>query len=82
MYGVSVNMHKVNIEYDDTSVVKLLTFAYGDRNNGGMSISYDVAGCIEHVMYDEKNDTYTIEFNEYMADIFITTTRKIIKRIK
>ena len=81
VYGVSVNMHKVNIEYDDTSVVKLLTFAYGDRINGGMSISYDVDGCIERGTYDEEDDSYTVEFNEYMTDIIISTVNKI-RRIK
>lgn len=75
-------MHKENIEYDDMAVVELLTFAYGDRINGGMSIAYDVVGGIERVTCDEKDDTYAIEFNEYMADIYITTTHKIIKRIK
>ena len=80
VYGVSVSMHKVRIDYDDNAEVKLLTFVYGD-NNGDMSISYEVDGCIECVTYDEEDDSYTIEFNEYMTDIIISTVNKI-RRIK
>jgi hypothetical protein len=84
VYGVSVNMSKASIVYDDEAIVKLLTFAHGDSINGGMSVSYEVDGCIECVTYDEEDDSFTVEFNEYMADLIVTTTRKIrrIKRIK
>lgn len=82
VYGVSVNMRKASIEYDDDAAVKLLTFAYGDRINGGMSVSYEVDGCIERVTYDEEDDCYIVEFNEYMTDIHITPIREIIRRIK
>ena len=80
VYGVSVCMHKVRIDYDDNAVVKLLTFVYGD-NNGDMSVSYEVNGCIERVTYDEEDDSFTVEFNEYMTDIIISTGIKI-RRIK
>lgn len=82
VYGVSVSMRKASIEYDDDAAVKLLTFAYGDRINGGMSVSYEVDGCIERVTYDEENDSYIVEFNEYMTDICINVVREIIRRIK
>ncbi len=81
VYGVSVNMRKASIIYDEDATVKLLTFAYGDRINGGMSVSYEVDGCIERVTYDEEDDSYTVEFNEYMTDIIISTVNKI-RRIK
>ncbi len=76
IYGISVNMHKACISYDDTGV-EMLTFAYGDQINGGMSISYDVEGCIDSVTYDEDNNSYTIQFSEYMADISISIAQKL-----
>lgn len=82
VYGVSVNMYKASISYDDDAAVKLLTFAYGDRINGGMSVSYEVDECIKRITYDEEDDSYIVEFNEYMTDICINVVHEIIRRIK
>lgn len=69
-YGVSVNMTKAKISYDED--FDELTFTSGNHNYDGVaSISYNVRDCIECITLDEDNGTYTIEFSQYMPDVEI-----------
>lgn len=78
VYGVSVSMSKATVSYDE--LCDRIIFTCGDYNHGGVgTIAYKMDDCFESVTYDETDGSYTIEFNQFMADLVINTTRKIRK---
>lgn len=78
VYGVSVSMSKAEVSYDE--LCDRIIFTCGDYNHGGVgSVAYQMEECFESVTYDESDGSYTIEFNQFMADLVINTTRKIRK---
>lgn len=74
VYGVSVHMTKAGVDYDEG--LNMLTFGTGDCEHGISSVSYDVDDCIDSISYDEDNESYTIEFNYYMADVIVSKSNK------
>ena len=70
IYGVSMNFSKARIEYDED--MNILTFVAGNYNTpdgiGDIGIRIDD---IVDVIRLEDDGSYTIEFNQYMADINI-----------
>lgn len=72
-YGVSINMTKAKISYDED--FDELTFTSGNHNYDGVaSISYNVADCIECITFYESDRIYVIEFSQYMSDVEIRKT--------
>lgn len=70
IYGVNLSFSKARIEYDED--MNILTFVAGNYNTadgiGSVGIRIDdVVNGITH----EDDGSYTIEFNQYMADIGI-----------
>lgn len=58
-YGVSVNMTKARLTYDED--FGEITFISGNHNYDGIvSVSYNVTDCIEVITLDEDNGTYTL----------------------
>lgn len=69
-YGCSVNMTKARLTYDGD--FDEITFTSGNHNYEGVaSVSYNVEDCIQCITLDEENETYTIEFSQYMPDVEI-----------
>ena len=69
-YGVTIQMSKARISYDE--VINDLTFVAGNYscNDGIGSVTYD-SEIIESILFNEDTGEYTISFNEYMADITV-----------
>lgn len=70
IYGVTVQMSKARIEYDE--LMNELTFTAGNYNSadGIGSVSYN-GEIITSIVLDEDTGEYTISFTEYMPDIII-----------
>lgn len=70
IYGVSINFSKARIEYDED--MNILTFVAGNYNtpDGIGSVGIRIDDIVESIRL-EDNGSYTIEFNQYMADIGI-----------
>lgn len=70
IYGVNLNFSKARIEYDEDG--KELSFVAGNYNTpdgiGGVGIRIDD---VVDAIRLEDDGSYTIEFNQYMADINI-----------
>ena len=70
IYGVNLNFSKARIEYDEDG--NELSFVAGNYNTpdgiGGVGIRIDD---VVEVIRLEDDGSYTIEFNQYMADINI-----------
>ena len=70
IYGVNLSFSKARIEYDKN--MNILTFIAGNYNTpdgiGGVGICID--DVVEAIRI-EDDGSYTIEFNQYMADINI-----------
>lgn len=70
IYGVNLNFSKAHIEYDED--MNILTFVAGNYNTpdgiGGVGIRID--DVVEAIRI-EDDGSYSIEFNQYMADISI-----------
>lgn len=70
IYGVNLNFLKARIEYDED--MNILTFVTGNYNTpdgiGGVGIRIDD---VVDAIRLEDDGSYTIEFNQYMADINI-----------
>ncbi len=70
IYGVNLSFSKARIEYDND--MNVLTFVAGNHNTpdgiGGVGIRID--DVVEAIRL-EDDGSYTIEFNQYMADINI-----------
>lgn len=69
-YGISIEMHKGTIEYEDNLMPELYFVSRDDENRvtGSVCVSEDAIESIEE--YD--NGTYTIRFSIGMADIDIS----------
>lgn len=69
-YGVTIQMSKARVSYDET--MNELTFTNGNYNSadGIGSVSYD-SDIIESIVFNENTGEYTISFTEYMPDITI-----------
>lgn len=69
-YGVTVQMSKARIDYDE--FMDSLTFTAGNYNSadGIGSVTYD-SDIVESIVLDEDTGEYTISFTEYMPDITI-----------
>lgn len=69
-YGISVNMSKARIEYDKD--MNELSFVAGNYNtpDGIGSISICIDDVVDYIRL-EDDGSYTIEFNQYIADIKI-----------
>lgn len=77
-YGVSIDMDKARIEYDEEC--NELTFTAGNYNHDGIgTVSIDVENCIESIEIDEEKDdpVFIISFTGYMSDITITRFQTI-----
>lgn len=70
IYGVNLNFSKARIEYDEDG--NELSFVAGNYNTpdgiGGVGIRIDD---VVDAIRLEDDGSYTIEFNQYMADINI-----------
>lgn len=70
IYGVNLSFSKARIEYDED--MNILAFVAGNYNTpdgiGGVGIRID--DVVEAIRL-EDDGSYTIEFNQYMADINI-----------
>ena len=69
-YGMNINFSKVRIEYDEA--MNELSFVVGWYANqwGFGGISYRINDIVNAIRL-EDDGSYTIEFNQYMADINI-----------
>ena len=71
IYGVNLSFSKAHIEYDED--MNILTFVAGNYNTpdgiGGVGIRID--DVVDGIRL-EDDGSYTIEFNQYMADVTIT----------
>ena len=69
-YGVTVQMSKARIDYDE--LMDSLTFTAGNYNSadGIGSVTYD-SDIVESIVLAEDTGEYTISFTEYMPDITI-----------
>ena len=77
-YGISIDMDKASIEYDEDT--NELTFTAGNYNHDGIgSISIDVADSIDIIQIDDEEDepVFIISFTGYMSDIRITRFKSI-----
>ena len=77
-YGVSIDMDKARIEYDEEC--NELSFTAGNYNYDGIgTVSIDVDDCIESIEIDEEKDdpVFIISFTGYMSDIAITRFQTI-----
>lgn len=70
IYGVNLSFSKARIEYDED--MNILTFVAGNYNtpDGIGSVGIRIDDVVE-VIKLEDDGSYTIEFNQYMADIGI-----------
>ena len=70
IYGVNLSFSKAHIEYDED--INILTFVAGNYNttDGIGSVGIRIDDVVE-VIRLEDDGSYTIEFNQYMADINI-----------
>lgn len=71
-YGISIDMDKASIEYDEDT--NELTFTAGNYNHGGIgSISIDVEDSIDIIEIDDDEDepVFVISFTGYMSDVTI-----------
>ena len=70
IYGVSISFSVARIEYDEN--MNILTFVAGNYNTpdgiGGVGIRID--DVVEAIRL-EDDGSYTMQFNQYMADISI-----------
>lgn len=70
IYGVNLSFSKAHIEYDED--MNILTFVAGNYNTpdgiGGVGIRID--DIVDGIRL-EDDGSYTIEFNQYMADVNI-----------
>lgn len=70
IYGINFNFSKARIEYDED--MNELSFVAGNYNTpdgiGGVGIRIDD---VVNAIRLEDDGSYTIEFNQYMADINI-----------
>lgn len=70
IYGINLSFSKARIEYDED--MNILTFVAGNYNTpdgiGGVGIRIDD---VVDAIRLEDDGSYTIEFNQYMADINI-----------
>ncbi len=69
-YGVTVQMSKARIDFDE--LMNELTFTAGNYNSsdGIGSVTYG-SDIVESIVLDEDTGEYTISFTEYMPDIII-----------
>ena len=77
-YGISIDMDKASIEYDEDT--NELTFTAGNYNHDGIgSISIDVADSIDIIQIDDEEDepVFIISFTGHMSDIRITRFKSI-----
>lgn len=77
-YGISIEMDKASIEYDEDT--DELTFTAGNYNHDGIgSISIDVVDSIDIIEIDDEEDepVFVISFTGYMSDIRITRFKSI-----
>lgn len=70
IYGVNLSFSKARIEYDED--MNILTFVAGNYNtaDGIGSVGIRIDDVVEAIRL-EDDGSYTIEFNQYMADINI-----------
>lgn len=71
-YGISIEMDKARIEYDEDT--DELTFTTGNYNHDGIgSISIDVEDSIDIIEIDDEEDepVFVISFTGYMSDVTI-----------
>ena len=71
-YGISIEMDKVSIEYDEDT--DELTLTAGNYNHDGIgSISIDVEDSIDIIEIDDEEDepVFVITFTGYMSDVTI-----------
>ncbi len=70
IYGVSISFSEARIEYDEN--MNILTFVAGNYNTpdgiGGVGIRIDD---VVDAIRIEDDGSYTMQFNQYMADISI-----------
>ena len=70
IYGVSISFSEARIEYDEN--MNILTFVAGSYNTpdgiGGVGIRIDD---VVDAIRIEDDGSYTMQFNQYMADISI-----------
>lgn len=77
-YGISIDMDKARIEYDEDT--DELTLTAGNYNHDGIgSISIDVVDSIDIIEIDDEEDepVFVISFTGYMSDIRITRFKTI-----
>lgn len=77
-YGISIDMDKARIEYDEE--YNELSFTAGNYNCGGIgTVSINVADSIERIEIDDEEDEpiFIISFTGYMSDITITRFQTI-----
>lgn len=70
IYGVSINFSKARIEYDED--MNILTFVAGNYNtpDGIGDVGIRIDDIVESITL-EDDGSYTMQFNQYMADIGI-----------
>lgn len=70
IYGVNLSFSKARIEYDED--MNILSFVAGNYNtpDGIGSVGIRIDDVVEAIRL-EDDGSYTIEFNQYMADIGI-----------
>lgn len=70
IYGISISFLKAQIDYDEN--MGILTFGAGNYNtpDGTGSVGICIDDIVEAITLDDDG-SYTIEFNQYMADINI-----------
>ena len=70
IYGVNLNFSKARIEYDES--MNELSFVAGNYNTpdgiGGVGIRID--DIVDSITF-EDDGSYTMQFNQYMADVNI-----------
>lgn len=77
-YGISIDMDKARIEYDEDD--NELSFTAGNYNHGGIStISINVEDSIDSIEIDDEDDepVFTITLSGYMSNIVITRFKTI-----
>lgn len=77
-YGISIEMDKASIEYDEDT--DELTFTAGNYNHDGIgSISIDVADSVDIIEVDDEEDepVFVISFTGYMSDVTITRWKSL-----
>lgn len=71
IYGVNFSFSKARIEYDEDNNELSFTSGRYDTPEGIGSVGIRIDDVVESIMLNDDS-SYTIEFNQYMADINIS----------